>query len=64
MTPLATSYSTTPFSLPPPNHYAITNLSSSTLYLFLSDGVLRRPVEVAPRKRTSAERIEMSVKGQ
>ena len=38
--------------MPPPNHYAITNLSSSTLYLLrsifsLSDGVLRRPVELA-----------------
>jgi hypothetical protein len=28
-----------------------------------TDGVLRRPVELAPRKRTSAERIEMSVEG-
>src|SRR5450756_2232117 len=51
-TPLATSYPTTLFSLPPPYHYELTDLSSYTLYLFLYDKVLRRPVEPAPRKRT------------
>jgi hypothetical protein len=34
-TPLATSYPTTPFSLPPPFHYEVTDLSSYTLYLAL-----------------------------
>ena len=33
-TPLATSYPTTPFSLPLPYHYEVTDLSSYTLYLF------------------------------
>src|ERR1019366_9343657 len=32
-TPLATSYPTTLFSLPPPYHYEVTDLSSYTLYL-------------------------------
>ena len=31
---LATSYPTTLFSLPPPYHYEVTDLSSYTLYLF------------------------------
>jgi|SRR5450631_2849505 hypothetical protein len=46
-TSLATSYPTTLFSLPPRYHYELTDLSSYTLYLFLYDKVLRRPVEAA-----------------
>src|SRR6516165_2032008 len=50
MTPLATSYSTTPFSLSPQ-----TTSTSLTYHLIrpifsLSDGVLRRPVELAGAK--------------
>jgi hypothetical protein len=45
--PSVTSYPTTLFSLPPPYHYEVTDLSSYTLYLFLYDKVLRRPVELA-----------------
>src|SRR5215469_2361118 len=64
MSPLATSYSTTPFSLPPQ-----TTTTSLTYHLLcsifsLSDGVLRRPVELAPpRKRTSESRAVVSAKG-
>ena len=48
-TPLATSYPTTPFSLPP--SYGITDLS---FYTPSFPSVLRRPVELALRKRTFA----------
>ena len=56
MTPLATSYSTTPFSLPPQ-----TTTTSLTYHLIrpifsLSDGVLRRPVELAESKRPLAKK--------
>ena len=49
-TPLATSYPTTPFSLPLPYHYDVTDRSSYTLYLFPCDKVLRRPVELATKR--------------
>src|SRR6516162_5999747 len=60
MTPLATSYSTTPFLCRPQ-----TITTSLTYHLLrsifsLSDGVLRRPVELAGEKRTSIDPGEMS----
>src|ERR1700687_674590 len=53
-TSLATSYPTTLFSLPSPYHYELTDLSSYTLYLFLYDKVLRRPVELAAHRGQTA----------
>jgi hypothetical protein len=59
--PSVTSYPTTLFSLPPPYHYEVTDLSSYTLYLFLYDKVLRRPVELAVQKRTNRPGPKSSV---
>src|SRR6516164_2593879 len=54
MTPLATSYSTTPFSLPPQTTTTSLTYHHKRPIFSLSDGVLRRPVELAAQKRTSA----------
>ena len=65
-TSLAISYPTTLFSLPPPYHYELTDLSSYTLYLFLYDKVLRRPVEPASNSGQTRVRLDcpLSVKQQ
>src|ERR1022692_1309612 len=59
--PSVTSYPTTLFSLPPPYHYEVTDLSSytPTLSIFsLYDKVLRRPVEPASKSGQTRARLD------